>query len=69
MKICSICNKISGSGQDHLDCLQKRRVELEDADFKNKITEKLELSKNPQDLGVEVKAILEHLSREKDQNE
>ncbi|MEJ2261136.1 MAG: hypothetical protein P8X83_05720 [Nitrosopumilaceae archaeon] len=66
MKICSICHKISGSDQDHLDCLQKRRVELEDEDFKSKITEKLELSKNPQDLGVEVKAILEHLSREKD---
>jgi hypothetical protein len=27
---------------------------------------KVELSKNPQDLGVEVKAILEHLAREKD---
>ena len=66
MKICSVCLKISGSGQDHLDCIQKRRVELEDEDFKSKITEKLELSKNPQDLGVEVKAILEHLSREKD---
>ena len=65
MKICSVCHKISGSGQDHLDCIQKRRVELEDEDFKSKITEKLELSKNPQDLGVEVKAILEHLSREK----
>ena len=66
MKICSVCHKISGSGQDHLDCIQKRRVELEDEDFKSKITEKLELSKNPQDLGVEVKAILEHLTREKD---
>ena len=66
MKICSVCHKISGSGQDHLDCIQKRRVELEDEDFKNKITEKLELSKNSQDLGVEVKAILEHLSREKE---
>lgn len=66
MKICSVCHKISGSGQDHLDCIQKRRVELEDEDFKSKITEKLELSKNTQDLGVEVKAILEHLAREKD---
>lgn len=66
MKICSVCHKISGSGQDHLDCIQKRRVELEDEDFKSRITEKLELSKNPQDLGVELKAILEHLSREKD---
>jgi hypothetical protein len=64
--MCSVCHKISGSGQDHLDCIQKRRTELEDEDFKSKITEKLELSKNPQDLGVEVKAILEHLSREKE---
>ena len=66
MKICTVCHKISGSGQDHLDCIQKRRVELEDEDFKNKIGERLELSKNPQDLDVEVKAILEHLAREKD---
>ena len=69
MKICSVCHKISGSGEDHLDCIQKRRVELEDEDFKNKITEKLELSKNPEDLGVEVKAILEHLTKEKEKNE
>jgi hypothetical protein len=67
MKICSVCHKISGSGQDHLDCIQKRRVELEDDDFKSKITEKLELSKNPQDLGVEVKAILRTSSKRKRQ--
>ncbi len=65
MKICSICNKISGSDQDHLDCIQKRRVELEDVDFKNKIAEQLELSKNSQDLDVGVKAILEHLAKKK----
>ena len=69
MKICSICNKISGSGQDHLDCLQKSKVELEDADFKNQITEKLELSNNSQDLDVGVKAILEHLAKKKDSDE
>ena len=69
MKICSICHKISGSGQDHLDCVQKRRVELEDDDFKNNIAEKLQLSKDTQDLGVEVKAILEHLTKEKEKNE
>ncbi len=66
MKICSICKKISGSDSDHLDCIQKRRVELEDEDFKNKIGEKLELAKDNQDLGVEVKAILEHLAKEKE---
>jgi hypothetical protein len=69
MKICNICHKISGSGQDHLDCIQKRRVELEDEDFKSKITEQLQISNNSQDLGVEVKAILEHLAREKDSEE
>ncbi len=67
MKICSICQKISGSDQDHLDCIQKRSVELEDVDFKSKITENLELSKNSQDLGVEVKAILEHLAKDKNE--
>ena len=69
MKICNICHKISGSGEDHLDCVQKRRVELEDEDFKSKITENIQLSNNSQDLGVEVKAIIEHLSREKDSDE
>ena len=66
MKICSICHRLSGTGQDHLDCVQKRRIELEDDDKKNKLPEKLDLAKNPQDLGVEVKAILEHLAKEKD---
>ncbi len=69
MKICSICNKISGSDQDHLDCIQKRSVELEDVDFKSKITEQLTLSKNSQDLDVGVKAILEHLAKKKDSDE
>jgi len=66
MKICNICHKISATDQDHLDCLQKRSIELEDEDFKNHITEKLNLSINSQDLAVEMKAILEHLSKEKD---
>ncbi len=64
MKICSICNKISGTGQDHLDCLQKRRIELEDENFKLGIPEKLDLLKGSE-LATEVKAILEHMTREK----
>ena len=67
MKICSVCQKISGSDDDHLDCLQKRSVELENLDFKNKISEQLELSNSSIDLGVEVKAILEHLAKNKDE--
>ena len=65
MKNCSICHKISASDQDHLDCIQKRSIEMEDVNFKNDIPEKLNLSKNTQDLGVEVKAILEHLAKNK----
>ena len=42
---------------------------MEDGNFKNNITEKLSLSKNNQDLGIEVKAILEHLSRDKNQKD
>ncbi len=69
MKICNICHKISATDQDHLDCIQKRSIEMEDEDFKNKITEKLNLSNNPQDLAVEMKAILEHLSKGKDKED
>jgi hypothetical protein len=69
MKICNICHKISATDQDHLDCIQKRSIELEDKDFKNNIPEKLNLSINSQDLGVEVRAILEHLSKEKDKSD
>ena len=69
MKICNICNKISATGKDHTDCVQKRSIEIEDQDFKNSIAEKLNLSKNNQDLGIEVKAILEHLTRERNQED
>lgn len=65
MKICSICKKISATDDDHLDCKEKRRVELEDEDLKQRLPEKLDLAKNPNDLGVEVRAILDHLTREK----
>lgn len=69
MKICNICHKVSATDQDHLDCIQKRSIEMEDEDFKNNIPEKLNLSKNTQELGVEVRAILEHLSKEKNKED
>ena len=69
MKVCSICHKISGSDKDHLDCIQRQHVDLENGDFKSKIAEQLELSKNSQDLDVGVKAILEHLAKKKDSDE
>ena len=67
MKICSICHKISATDDDHLDCKEKRRVELEDEELKQKIPEKLDMDKIS-DLGVEVRAILDHLTREKENN-
>ena len=69
MKICSICKKISATGENHLDCVQKRSIELEDTEFKNGITEKLNLSTDYQELGVEVRAILEHLTKDKDSDD
>jgi len=69
MKLCNICHKISATDQDHLDCVQKRSIEAEAEDFKNSIPEKLNLSKNDQELDVAVKAILEHLSKSKDTDE
>lgn len=69
MKICNICHKISATGEDHTDCVQKRSIELEAEDFKNSITEKLNLSKDDKELGVEVRAVLEHLTREKDNSD
>ena len=65
MKICSICNKISGSDEDHLDCLEKRRIELEAEDMKEKLPEQLDIAKNANDLNLDVKAILDHLTKEK----
>lgn len=64
MKICNICHRISATDQDHLDCTQKIRIEFEDDDFKQSIPEKLELAKDSQNLGVEIRAILEHLTKE-----
>ena len=69
MKICNICHKISATDEYHLDCVQKRSIEMKDEDFKNNITEKLNLSNNPQDLAVEMKAILEHLAKGKDKED
>ena len=69
MKICSICHKISATDDDHLDCKEKRRVELEDEDLKQKLPEKLDMAKNSNDLASEVKAILDHMTRDKRDND
>ncbi|WP_100182897.1 hypothetical protein [Candidatus Nitrosotenuis aquarius] len=65
MKICSICKKISGTDQDHLDCQEKLRIETEAEDFKKNITEKLDFMKNADNVSSDLKALLGHMSREK----
>lgn len=66
MKICSICNKISGTDNDHLDCQEKRRIELEAKDLKEKLPEQLNIAKNSDDLNLEIKAVLDHMTKEKE---
>ena len=66
MKICSVCHKISGTDEDHLDCQEKKRIELENEDLKQKIPEKLDMAKNANDLNVDIKAILDHMAKEKE---
>jgi len=66
LKICSICNKISGTDNDHLDCQEKRRIELEAKDLKEKLPEQLNIAKNSNDLNLEIKAVLDHLTKEKE---
>jgi len=64
LKICSICHKISATEDDHLNCKEMRRVELEDNELKQKLAAKLDMDRDV-DLDVEVRAILDHLTREK----
>ena len=66
MKICSICKKISGTDNDHLDCQEKRRIELEAEDLKEKLPEQLDMAKNANDLNLEIKAVLDHMIKEKE---
>ena len=60
MGTCSICKKISAGG-DHLDCMEKRRVELEYEDPKPPM--------EPSDeLAVEIRALLDHITRGRDKD-
>ena len=66
MGTCSICKKISATDNDHLHCVEKRRVELENLQLKDTITEKLDLEKDPNNMGKEIKALLGHINRDKE---
>ena len=45
----------------HVDCVEKRRIEMEDQNFKLSIPEKMDLGKNSDDVATEIKAILHHM--------
>ena len=66
MGTCSICKKISATDRDHLHCVEKRRIELENLELRDTITEKLDLGKDPNNIGAEIKALLGHMAREKE---
>ena len=66
MGTCSICKKVSATDGDHLHCVEKRRIELENLQLKDTITEKLDLQKDSNNMGKEIKALLGHLNREKE---
>ena len=66
MVTCSICKKNSGTNSDQLHCVEKRRIELENLQLKDTITEKLDLEKDPNNMGKEIKALLGHMNREKE---
>ena len=66
MGTCSICKKISATDSDHLHSVEKRRIELENLQMKDTITEKLDLGKDPNNMGKEIKAFLGHMAREKE---
>ena len=65
MKICSICHKISAIDEDHLDCKEKKRIELEADDFRETLNEKLAISQLGTGLHNEIKSLLDHLTKEK----
>ena len=68
MGTCSICKRISATDSDHLHCVEKRRTELENLQLKDTITEKLDLEKDPNNIGKEIKALLGHINRDKETN-
>ena len=61
--------------QDQIDAIikhcngEKRRIELENVQLKDTITEKLDLEKDPSNMGKEIKALLGHMNREKEKSE
>lgn len=59
--LCSICNRISATGRDHIDCIEKARLEMENEDLKKKAI--TNLGSSDIKLGKELQALLEHMNK------
>lgn len=59
--LCSICNRISATGGDHIDCIEKTRLEMENEDLKKKAI--TNLGSSDIKLGKELQALLEHMGK------
>jgi hypothetical protein len=47
--------------------MEKYRIETEDRELKEKLSERLNISQDPDNMGVEIKAILNHIVSEKEE--
>ncbi len=63
MKACSICGKISASGEDHLDCTEKRRLEEKENEEAGRATPE---APGDGSIAGELKALLDHMRKNRD---
>lgn len=59
MRICTVCGRVSGTGDDHLDCVERRRIELEDAGSRESLPERLAVQDG--ELAAEIRSVLDHM--------
>lgn len=60
MADCRICGRISATGEDHLDCVQRRDIEAAGPDARE-IREKLSIEECDE-MGKEVRAVLDYMA-------
>ena len=60
---CRICGRIS-STPAHLDCMERRRIEIENEDIKKTLPERISLDNA--DICKDLRTLLNHISRDKD---
>ncbi len=66
MKACSICGKISASGEDHLDCVEKRRLEEKEDEVAGRAAPDASGISDGENIAGELKALLDHMRKNRD---